>query len=176
MLFRSAPIPAPSTVDDTPKNPDISSSLNRHAPITTSTTAPAPHVILPKSLIYNQPIARVLYAAGLVSSRSEGHRLASQRGAYIGSKPGQKGGMGDSLEFTPIVNWKPEMTEQFIVDGNLLVLRVGKWKVKMVKIVSDEEFEEGELDAPGWKEWKGGQRWGEGEDEGVENPRRGKRR
>ena len=68
------------------------------------------------------------------------------------------------------------MTEQFIVDGNLLVLRVGKWKVKMVKIVSDEEFEEGELDAPGWKEWKGGQRWGEGEDEGVENPRRGKRR
>ena len=86
--------------------------------------------------------------------------------------------MGDSLEFTPILNWKPEMTEQFIVDGNLLVLRVGKWKVKIVKIVSDEEFEDEERDAPGWKEWKGGQRPGEceDEDEGLENPRRGKRR
>lgn len=68
--------------------------------------------------------------------------------------------MRNELEFTPIVNWKPEMTQRFIVDGNLLVLRVGKWKVKIVKVVSDEEFELEGLDAPGWKEWKEGRMGG----------------
>ena len=133
-------------------NPDISSALNLHAPQTNSSNAPPINCTLPSSLVRGQPMARVLYAAGLVSSRSEGNRLASKRGAYIGSRPGQVGGMGDTLTFTPILNWNPENTEKYIIDGDLLILRVGKWKVKTVKIISDADFEKRGLNAPGWKE------------------------
>jgi len=110
------------------------------------------HITLPRSLVTDQPIARVLYSAGLVASRSEGHRLCAQKGAYIGSKPSAVGPMSDTLEFSPCKNWKPEDTNNFIIDGKLLILRVGKWKVKIVKIVSDEEFEAQGLMCPGWKE------------------------
>ena len=54
------------------------------------------------------------------------------------------------------MNWNPNETEKYVTEGELLVLRVGKWKVKVVKIVSDEEFDAMGLDAPGWQEFKDG--------------------
>lgn len=132
--------------------PDVSSSLNKHAPITTPFNSPSMHITLPRSLVMDQPIARVLYSAGLVASRSEGHRLCTQQGAYVGSKPSAVGPMSDALEFSACKNWKPEDTSNFVIDGKLLILRVGKWKVKIVKIVSDEEFDAQGLTCPGWKE------------------------
>ena len=60
--------------------------------------------------------------------------------------------MGDSLEFSPALNWHADETEKYVIDGCLIILRVGKWKVKIVKIVSDDEFERLGLTAPGWKE------------------------
>jgi len=132
--------------------PDVSSSLNKHAPITTAFNSPSMHITLPRSLVTDQPIARVLYSAGLVASRSEGHRLCAQQGAYVGSKPSAVGPMSDALEFSACKNWKPEDTNQFIIDEKLLILRVGKWKVKIVKIVDDEAFEAQGLTCPGWKE------------------------
>ena len=60
--------------------------------------------------------------------------------------------MGDALSFTPVMNWNPAETEKYLIGGNLLVLRVGKWKVKVVKVISDEEFETLGLSVPGWKE------------------------
>lgn len=120
----------------------------------TSETSFTVNITLPESLVVNQPPARVLYAAGLVSSRSEGHRLAQNRGAYIGSSTSEEGQMGDALSFVPIQLWDPSKTKQYLVDGNLLILRVGKWKIKVVKVISDEEFERLGLDAPGWEEEK----------------------
>lgn len=135
-----------------PSNPNFSRLLNPRSPPITSSNAPSPNLILPKSLVYDQPIARLLYHAGLVSSKSEGHRLAMKRGAYIASIPGQKKPMGDQLEFTPALDWDPSQTEKFIIDGDTVILRVGKWNVRIIKIVSDEEFEKRGLTAPGWKE------------------------
>ena len=134
------------------KPTDISSAMNKNAPHTTAANAPSHNCILPKSLVYRQPIARVLYSAGLVASKSEGHRLAAKKGAYIGSRPSATGTMGDNLDFSPCANWNPNETEKYIIGDDLLVLRVGKWKVKIVKIISDEEFEQRGLTAPGWKE------------------------
>lgn len=131
---------------------DVSPLLNPLAPHTTASNTPFAHLLLPKSLVYNQPISRLLHSAGLVTSRSEGHRLAGKRGAYIGSKPGNSGTMGDQLEYTPVTNWDPKNTEKYIIDGDLLILRVGKWKVKIIRVVSDEEYERKGLNAPGWKE------------------------
>ena len=142
-----------NSVADTPdssKPAVISNSLNRHAPITTVYDAPSLNVTLPASLVVDQPVARVLYSAGLVASRSEGHRLCSQEGAYVGSRPSNQGTMGDELEFTPCKNWQRGDTTSHIIDGKVLILRVGKWRMKIVRIVSDEEFEAKGLTAPGW--------------------------
>ncbi len=141
-----------ATTPKSAKPADISSALNVNAPHTTAANTPSHNVILPKSLVYKKAIARVLYSAGLVASKSEGHRLCAKRGAYIGSRPSASGTMSDHLDFSPCMNWSPEETEKYIIGDDLLILRVGKWKVKIVKIISDEEFEERGLTAPGWKE------------------------
>lgn len=135
-----------------PSDPFFSPKLNPQAPRISASNAPSPNLILPKSLVYNQSISRLLYHAGLVVSKSEGHRLAEKQGAYIAALPGQKKAMGDQLEFTPALNWDPSQTEKFIIDGDTVILRVGKWNVRIIKIVSDEEFEKRGLTAPGWKE------------------------
>ncbi|KAI9807893.1 MAG: hypothetical protein M1825_005199 [Sarcosagium campestre] len=109
------------------------------------------HTILPKSLVKNKPFARVLHSAGLTESHSEAHRLiAIQGGAYVGHRDsGQE--MGDEVRYARIrQSWTPEQTEDYIQEGDLLLLRVGKWKIKIIKIVEDDEFERLDLDAPGW--------------------------
>ncbi|KAL9611885.1 MAG: hypothetical protein Q9167_003499 [Letrouitia subvulpina] len=118
---------------------------------------PSASVTLPRSLVHNQSMSRIFHSAGLVSSRSEGHRLLSAHGAYVGSKPGiQHGNMPDHVEYTRAQNWDPQKTEEFLLgEGkDLLVLRAGKWRVKVVKVVEDEIFEREERDAPGWRERK----------------------
>jgi tyrosyl-tRNA synthetase len=116
--------------------------------------APQQHMILPRSLVVGQSIAKVLHASGLVSSKSEGHRLAAQQGAYIGSRADGSGRMDAALSFSRVKTWKPEETETFLIDGNLLILRRGKWKIKIIKLISDEEFLlSGEESPPGWEEY-----------------------
>ena len=153
LVFKSPRLPMSKPASEPePKSLDVNPLLNPHAPITTANNAPSPHLVLPKSLVYKQPIARVFYSAGLVASRSEGHRLLAKKGGYVGSRGGASGTMCDHLEYSRALNWHGDETEKCIIDGDLLILRVGKWKVKIVKIVSDEEFERLGLTAPGWKE------------------------
>lgn len=150
MVFR-IPVAAKPVVEQNTADPTEPSSALA-SPHVTSSNAPAPNLILPKSLVYNQPMARLLYHAGLASSKSDGHRLAVRQNAYIASRPGQIKPMGDQLEFTPTLTWDPSQTEKFVIDGDTIILRVGKWKVKIIKIVSDEEFKRRGLTAPGWEE------------------------
>ncbi|KAE8394680.1 hypothetical protein BDV23DRAFT_135058 [Aspergillus alliaceus] len=126
-------------------------SGNKFAPQTNFTNMPSIQVTLPESLVYNQNFHKILWHAGLVSSKSEGHRIVSNKGAYVGSRPGDSGAMSDELSFTPIMTWPSEKTKDFIVDGNILFLKLGKWKFKTVTIVSDEEFKRRGLSAPGWE-------------------------
>ncbi len=133
---------------------DLSNSLNEKAPQTNSSNMPTVSIVLPHSLVYHRPIARILHSAGLVSSKSEGHRLAANQGAYIGSRADGTGRMREDLTFTPVTLFAPYRTKDYIIDGDVLILRVGKWKLKVVKIVSDEEFERRGLTAPGWEEMK----------------------
>lgn len=145
----------------------VSPQLNPYATPTTATNAPPKQLILPKSLIWNQATAKVLYSAGLVSSRSEGHRLAQNKGAYVGRRSSGKDQMADDLDFVPAKLNDPMQMWNYVIrdqeDGSmdkpgeegLLVLRTGKWKVKVVRIVSDEVFEGMRLkDPPGWRELK----------------------
>ncbi|KAB8337175.1 hypothetical protein FH972_021479 [Carpinus fangiana] len=128
------------------------------------------HIVLPKSVVLGQSIAKVLWSAGLVTSRSEGHRLALNSGAYIGRNPSGKEGMRDAVEFVPAKLRDPNQTWDAVIRDNpesgtmdkpgeegLLVLRTGKWKVRLCRIVSDEKFKDllanGEVnEPPGWRE------------------------
>ena len=144
-----------------------SPQLNPYATPTTANNAPPTQLILPKSLIWNQATAKVLYSAGLVTSRSEGHRLAQNKGAYVGRRSSGKDQMSDDLDFVPAKLNDPMQMWNYVVrdqerggmdkpgEEGLLVLRTGKWKVRVVRIVSDEVFEGmGLEDPPGWRELK----------------------
>ena len=161
--------PTPSSATSSKSPPDMSNLLNKYAPITTSFNAPALNITLPRSLVHSQPMGRILYAAGLVASRSEGHRLCVHQGAYVGSRH-SGAPMDDALNFVPCKNWAAEDTDQYIIDDALLILRVGKWKVKIVTIISDEEFEKRGLSCPGWEEHIGRKGEVAGENEGAELP------
>lgn len=150
-IFNKSLYPKPHNDDYKTQSPD---HVNKVVPSTSQNSAPTHSLILPKSLIYNQPIDRVLYHAGLVTSRSEGNRMVSKKGAYLGARPGGTGTMGEQVDFSPAAHWNGKETEKYIIGGDTLIIRVGKWKVKVIKIISDEEFEKQGLSAPGWKEDK----------------------
>ncbi|XXH05427.1 Nitrogen permease regulator 2 [Hypoxylon texense] len=101
---------------------------------------------LPESLILGKSISRILYAAGLADSVSDGNRLTKHQGAYIGGAPGQpsatnRGMSFGDLTYTPIKNWFPQDTRNFLIDGKILILRRGKHFVRVVEMVSDAAWE-----------------------------------
>lgn len=156
----------------------ISNNLNPFAPQTAANTETSTRIVLPKSLIYEQPIARVLFATGLVTSRSEGHRLVAGNGAYVGHQAGVSNNtkltqMTDQLQFTPAKLHDKSMMWRYVIrdeqpnregrggemvrpgEEGTLILRTGKWKIRVVRIVSDDLFESmGLPDPPGWAEFK----------------------
>lgn len=148
--------PAPETAKEGARPPgDWSNSLNKYAPPAHMENTSPIHIKLPRSLVVGQPIHKVFWSAGLVASRGEGQRLVSNKGCHVGSKTGRGAvttTMGDQLAFTPVTRSHASETENYIIDGDLLILRVGKWRIKIIKIVSDEEYEEAKLSCPGWKE------------------------
>lgn len=108
---------------------------------TTATNRPRMDMMLPRSLIMSTSIGRILMAAGLADSASAGHRLAAKQGAYIGGAPGQKRAMEPSaLAFTPVKVWNAEDTQKYLIDDEYLILRKGKHNLRIIKVVSDEEY------------------------------------
>ncbi|KAJ5090660.1 Tyrosine--tRNA ligase [Penicillium argentinense] len=151
-----SPMPRSTTAGGNPQSPmsnfTTPQSGNQYASQTNFANMPNVKVTLPRSLVYNQSFNKVLWSAGLVSSKGEGHRVITNNGAYVGSRPGDSGPMSDDLAFTPIRVWPAEKTKEFILGDDLLMLKLGKWKFKMVQIVSDEDFRAQGLTAPGWED------------------------
>ena len=141
-------------------------SASSRTPVTAQ-NAPNMRKVLPRSLVSEQSWPRVLYAAGLVDSASAGMRLIAAHGVYVGSRPGgrynRKGGLGGPLDgseltWTPIKAPDKDVNDYVVPgddQGDLLVLRHGKWKIRLVRIIDDEKFERlkvqnGWDDPPGW--------------------------
>ncbi|KAL2271010.1 hypothetical protein VTJ83DRAFT_381 [Remersonia thermophila] len=111
--------------------------------VITHQNAPKPDIKLPRSLIFGKSIGRILYAAGLCESATAGHRIAVQKGAYIGGV--YSDGHGSSMNaaqvtWTPIKLWFPQETQRYLIDDRLLLLRRGKHNVRIIEVVSDEEY------------------------------------
>ena len=129
----------------------INPVLNKHAQPTNWDTQQNTTIQLPRSLVIGQPLSRVVWSAGLVSSRAEGQRLINARGLYMGAKADAKGGMDEALSFTPAKTHVWEINQKYVMDGKLLILRVGKWKMKIINIIPDDEYHASGQTCPGWE-------------------------
>lgn len=149
MFGKGGPLPVEAGVPE----PIPASTQQYHdsgEPIVTLNTQPRIDMILPESLIMGKSIAKILYAAGLASSTSEGQRLAISQGAYIAGAPGQRRGLQtDAVSFTSIKLWFPQETQKYLIDGNILILRKGKHNIRVIKMVSDEEYKQSGETYPG---------------------------
>ncbi|TIA28677.1 tyrosyl-tRNA synthetase [Aureobasidium pullulans] len=111
---------------------------------------------LPQSLVQGKQPARILYHAGLAKSNSDGTRMVNSGGAYIGSQTSeQEAATEGELKFRSLKGVTSSVITEMVEKSNVLVLRTGKWNVKLVEVISDAEFEQKGLSAPGWEEFKG---------------------
>jgi len=126
--------------------------LDAQKPIITPNNAPRAQIKLPRSCIEQRSIGRIILAAGLATSSSDGHRLATEGGVYIGALPAQMAPMNDAaLSFTPIKAWKVEDTKNYLIHDRLLILRRGKHNVRIIEVVADEDYDKEGLNYPGMK-------------------------
>lgn len=130
--------------------PELHPSLNKHAKPLHREDQGSAQMVLPRSAVYDQPLSRVVFSAGLASSRTEGQRLINNHGVYLGARADQKGGMDDSLSYVPARTADWNIWSKYIIDEDLLILRTGKWRVKIVKIISDQDYLARGLKCPGW--------------------------
>ncbi|PFH57336.1 hypothetical protein XA68_15208 [Ophiocordyceps unilateralis] len=115
----------------------------------TPNNAPQSDMELPDSVMNLSP-GRILQAVGLAGSSSEGHRMTVAQGAYVAASPGQERGLvPGNLSWTPMKMWFPGETRKFLIDDKLLILRKGKHNVRIVRLVSDEEWKKSGRTYPG---------------------------
>lgn len=137
----------PEAAGPTYKSSDPSTLQNQ----TNSLNATSYNLVLPESLVKGQFFHKILWSAGMCESKSQAYKLICNNGAHVASRADSMNKMDDALSFIPIRPWPADVTEGFITD-ELLILRVGKWKIKIIKVVPDEEYEKLGLSCPGWKE------------------------
>ncbi|KAK5943204.1 tyrosyl-tRNA synthetase [Knufia obscura] len=134
---------------------DFHPSLNKRAQPLTQDASYDLKLQLPRSVVWQQPMSRILWSAGLAASRSEAQRLINNKGVYIAGQVGKDSEyvpVEGQISYVPVKDPKWSATEPLIIDGELLILRTGKWKKKFIRIVSDDDYEASGLTCPGWKD------------------------
>jgi tyrosyl-tRNA synthetase len=112
-------------------------------------------VTLPDTLLQMGSFPRVLYAAGLVASASEGHRLIKSKGAYVVLPNSGSVENPNGLAWEPIPTSVSETDpNHYLIDWEALVIRSGKFKIQVIRIVQEQRFEAEGLSFPGWEEFK----------------------
>jgi tyrosyl-tRNA synthetase len=109
-------------------------------------------VTLPLSLLQPGSFPRVLHAAGLASSRSDANRLIASKGAYVVVPNSGSTDVPTALQWINIEASATANPSHFLVDWDALVLRSGKSKIKICRILTDDQFETEGLTCPGWEE------------------------
>ncbi|KAK5637218.1 hypothetical protein RRF57_012930 [Xylaria bambusicola] len=126
---------------------ELSSYPHRVTPASSSLALSfRPDIQLPESLILGKSISKILQAAGLAESANDAHRLVAHQGAYVGGAPGRTARTNEvmregEITFQPVKSWFPADTKNFLIDGKILLLRRGKHFVRIVEMVSNEEWE-----------------------------------
>ncbi|KAJ8110290.1 hypothetical protein OPT61_g6831 [Boeremia exigua] len=113
---------------------------------TSSQTKQESVITLPLSILQPGSFPRVLHAAGLASTKSEAHRLIAKKGAYVVVPNSGSVESPTSLRWMPIESSSTVNPQHYLIDFEALVLRSGKSRIQVVKIVNDEQFEKLGLD------------------------------
>lgn len=96
-------------------------------------TQAAQRIQLPRSLVHDVPFARILFHAGLAPTKSEATRTIAKGGAYV-AVPADSSTTSEGINFVPIASGRPADAQDHVMDG-LLILRLGKWKVRVIEVV-----------------------------------------
>lgn len=99
-------------------------------------------ITLPLSILQPGAFPRVLHAAGLASTKSEAHRLIANKGAYVVVPNSGSVESPTNLKWTAVESSSTVNPYHYLIDFEALVLRSGKSKIQVVRIVSDEQFEQ----------------------------------
>ena len=133
---KSATVAVPTNEKAEPKTlPSENPGANKPVPDTTLGQS----VVLPASIALEAPLPRLLHFAGLVESRSQGIRLIRSKGAYIGRK-GKSDSGASIVQWVPVTDAYKNTAKKFLINGKYVFVRAGKWNVRTITIVSDEEF------------------------------------
>lgn len=112
-------------------------------------------LILPDSLLQKGTFPHVLCAAGLASSKSEAHRLIKSKGAYVVLPHSGTAENPYGLKWEPIPSSvQNEDPKHYLIDFEALVLRSGKTKIQVCRIIDEKSFDEQKLSVPGWADFK----------------------
>ncbi|RYN39830.1 Tyrosine--tRNA ligase [Alternaria arborescens] len=98
-------------------------------------------VTLPLSMLQPGSFPQILYAAGLASSKSEANRMIANNGAYVvvpNSGPSEN---PTALKWSRIKPEKDVDPNHYLVDWEALVLRSGKTKIQICRVVRDDKLE-----------------------------------
>jgi tyrosyl-tRNA synthetase len=98
-------------------------------------------VTLPLSMLQPGSFPHVLHAAGLASSRSEANRLIAKNGAYVIVPNSGSAENPTALKWATIKPGKDVDPNHYLVDWEALVLRSGKTKIQICRVVRDELLE-----------------------------------
>ncbi|RMZ72102.1 hypothetical protein GMOD_00007097 [Pyrenophora seminiperda CCB06] len=115
---------------------------------TTKTTIPAeedasnntnkPIITLPLSLLHPGSFPAVLHAAGLATSKSVASRLIASKGAYVLVPNSGPPDNPTALQWETIQPTKECNPQHYLVDFEALVLRSGKSKIQICRVVRDD--------------------------------------
>jgi tyrosyl-tRNA synthetase len=105
-------------------------------------------VTLPITMLQAGSFPRVLQAAGLASSKSEAHRLIASKGAYVVVPNSGSSENPTALQWVNIEAGATTDPSHFLVDWEALILRSGKSKIQICRIVTEEQFKVEESNIP----------------------------
>ncbi|TVY52428.1 Tyrosine--tRNA ligase, mitochondrial [Lachnellula cervina] len=145
-LFRKQP--------DEPAILNVEADAASRAGYITLNNRPNVNIQLPTSVVHNLSIPRILYACGLASSTADGTRLVQANAAFIAGMNHKKDKvpmLDGSVNWTRVKPWATADTAQYIIHGDLLMLRKGKHNIRVIQIVPDDEYDASGKSYPGMK-------------------------
>ncbi|KAI8937815.1 hypothetical protein NX059_005511 [Plenodomus lindquistii] len=107
-------------------------------------------VTLPLSMLQAGSFPRVLFAAGLATSKSDAQRLIAKKGAYVVVPNSGSEECPTAFKWATIEPGVSADPNEYLVDWEALVLRSGKSKIQICRVVKDEQFKAEGLTCPGW--------------------------
>jgi tyrosyl-tRNA synthetase len=112
-------------------------------------------IVIPRTLLGPGSFAQVLVAANMASSKKEARRMIATKSIYVVDPS------SGTIAAPTVLRWERVSDQsrtldptEYLIDWEALVLRHGKSKIKVCRVISEKSFEAEGLTCPGWEEFK----------------------